>query len=57
MTTPYRQCWSCKHLIEGTATCKAFPDGIPDEIWTNEVDHTTPYPGDNNTQFENNLEK
>lgn len=25
-------CFTCKHNVEGENGCKAFPDGIPDEI-------------------------
>jgi hypothetical protein len=32
--------------------CKAFPNGIPDEIWLGDDDHTKPYPGDNGIRFE-----
>lgn len=49
-----RICSVCKHFnikTEGN-TCKAFPDGIPDEIWTGENDHTKPYKGDHGIQFE-----
>lgn len=33
-------------------TCTAFPGGIPDPIWHNQVDHRKPYSGDNGQQFE-----
>jgi hypothetical protein len=33
-------------------SCDAFPDGIPDEIWTGKNDHKKPYPGDHDIQFE-----
>lgn len=51
MTEPYIKCYFCKHHLEGK-TCKAFPNGIPDVIWTNEVEHTKPYEGDNGIRFE-----
>lgn len=52
------QCGRCKHLIsgqrapDGSRCCKAFPDGIPDEIDIKKFDHRKPYPGDNGIQFE-----
>ncbi|MEM1269496.1 MAG: hypothetical protein AAF752_06355 [Bacteroidota bacterium] len=55
MTTPQSQCTACTHLnrqIEVEPICNAFPSGIPDEIWTNEVAHTSSYPGDNGIHLE-----
>ena len=55
MIAPQPQCAACTHL-DRTATqdqlCEAFPDGIPDEIWTNEVLHTASYPGDHGIHLE-----
>jgi hypothetical protein len=49
------QCTACTHLdrqAEQDQLCNAFPDGIPDEIWKNEVPHTDSYPGDNGIHLE-----
>lgn len=51
-------CNLCKHFsIRGTIdsgihVCDAFPDGIPDEIWQGNNNHTKPYLGDHGIQFE-----
>ncbi len=45
------QCARCAHNNED-GTCKAFPQRIPDAIYTNRHDHTKPYPGDQGFQFE-----
>ena len=50
------RCMRCKHYIIPTKDyipkCKAFPKRIPKEIFSEEFDHTKPYPGDNGIQFE-----
>ena len=45
------QCLQCKHYL-AAQVCDAFPDGIPIEIFTGEVDHRQPYKGDHGIQFE-----
>lgn len=47
-------CTYCRHLYirSGERVCKAFPDGIPQEIWLGQNKHTKPYPGDHDIQFE-----
>jgi hypothetical protein len=52
----------CKHFIgvkqdedgelSERVVCKAFPDGIPDEIAYGTNLHLKPFPGDNGIQFE-----
>lgn len=48
------QCFSCIHYQKwigpGHYRCDAF-EIIPREILFNEVDHTEPYPGDNDIQY------
>lgn len=49
-------CYKCrqrKNVVEvEVPSCKAFPDGIPLEVWRGEHEHTKPYPGDNGIMFE-----
>ena len=49
-------CTECKHFDQDNFVnglyCKAFPEGIPDEIATGEFEHTTYYQGDNGIIFE-----
>jgi len=48
------QCISCYWYIGGISggnhACFAFPEGIPLGIFRGEIDHSDPYPGDNNIQ-------
>jgi len=50
-------CLMCRNLHTaersgGPGACDAFPDGIPAEIWENEVLHLSDYPGDDGVRFE-----
>lgn len=51
MAQPLILCTSCGRLISGSRKCKAYPGGIPPEIWNMEVNHSKPYIGDNGLQF------
>ena len=45
------KCFNCKNktnLYTSTPTCKAFPNGIPDEIYFGENDHSKPLPNQKN---------
>jgi hypothetical protein len=44
------QCSFCENLL-GPRSCRAYPTGIPDAIWENEVDHKQPYEDDNGVRF------
>ena len=49
------KCHSCKHYIiseDVIPICKAFPNGIPLEIFREEIEHTKPYGNDNGIVFE-----
>lgn len=65
MTTPIasRCVGRCRHFVNYTwggpdnrfilgYRCAAFPDGVPEEIYSGRNPHTEPYPGDRGIQFE-----
>ncbi len=54
MIGPAPACLKCKHFFDekGPLKCKAFPDGIPDEIAVGGNGHTKPFKGDHGIQFE-----
>ncbi len=48
-------CTSCTHLDREhrlERRCKAFPRGIPEEIWDGKNDHRKPVRGDHGIQYE-----
>lgn len=51
MCVPVPFCIKCRHLNrasirDDSATCKAFPQGIPDRFWIDMEKHLTSVPGD-----------
>ena len=47
MGQPLSQCDLCIHLqpgvqVDGVGACKAFPQGIPREVYGNDIAHNTP---------------
>lgn len=63
MTTgPRSQCDPCVHFVswldtpdmDGVSHCAAFPDGIPDPVYDNTLDHRQPIEGDHGVRFEAN---
>lgn len=51
-------CMTCRHLAIGTRAglsnlvCAAFPQGVPEAIWSGRHDHRTEYPGDGGVRWE-----
>ena len=46
-------CSFCRHLNNRPGrVCKAFPNGIPMEIWLGNHKHKRSFPGDNGIRFE-----
>jgi hypothetical protein len=45
------QCVNCRYYRDGQK-CAAFPNGIPEAIHDDVVDHTVPVDGDNGIQYE-----
>ncbi len=43
-TIPVGYCHRCKHKYKSRLGCKAYPDGIPDELLLNEMKHDIVYP-------------
>lgn len=60
MIGPMSQCGACSRfrspLLTGDdrATCEAFPDGIPDDVFRNVEDHRRPVDGDRGLRWESN---
>lgn len=44
-------CSECKHLHEDGETCDAFPDGIPANIRSGDIDHHESVAGDDGIIF------
>ena len=51
---PAPMCCFCRHLIEKLGdrdVCSAFPEGIPDEIYSEYFDHRKEFPKDGGIRF------
>ena len=52
------ECFMCKHALKRRDkfkpfdVCDAFPNGIPEEIFSGKVLHHSPYPNDKGIQYE-----
>ena len=45
-------CYRCRHLLGSKAgRCSAFPNQIPERIWSGKSRHTEPFPGDRGVRF------
>jgi hypothetical protein len=46
-------CWACKHFFgREEVACKAFPKGIPQDIYYSGAPHDLPVKGDGGIRFE-----
>lgn len=47
-------CLQCKNFLKqpGAPACRAFPDGIPLDIWAGQRQHAQPVEGDGGVVFE-----
>ena len=50
MIGPPPMCLACARAND-SGSCEAYPDGIPEGIILNEVDHRVAQPGDHGLQF------
>jgi hypothetical protein len=49
------QCENCRHYKMSDdyhVSCRAYPDGIPIELFTGAVSHELPYPGDSGYRYQ-----
>ena len=55
-----QQCLSCVHFCgsfeKSNPSCRAFPLGIPMEIWEGDFDHNNPFIGDREIRFAPSIE-
>lgn len=53
------ECPTCLNFIgyndDNVPTCRAFPEGIPDDIISGETSHVGAYKGDNGIRYERGL--
>lgn len=52
----FSQCVECKHYLgekeNGTDYCKAFPEGIPSDVFWSKIIHDKPIEGDHGILYE-----
>lgn len=49
----FATCYDCQYFRGAKeGRCDAFPDRIPNEIWSGEVRHDKPFPGDRGIRFQ-----
>ncbi len=57
MPSPSILCYDCIYFhTRKSRTCEAFPEKIPDEIWSGTFIHNKPFPGDQGIQFKPKLQ-
>ena len=51
ITLGHSVCHQCAYVTEKGGKCKAFPEGIPPEILSGNVEHFVHYEGDHGLKF------
>jgi hypothetical protein len=44
-------CATCRHKSIYFTTCKAFPNGVPEQLLSGELNHRTPFTGDHGIMY------
>jgi len=53
MKLPERPCFDCEHFRGAKfGRCDAFPNQIPEQIWSGKFQHDKPFPGDHGIRFD-----
>ena len=56
MKLPTPQCFDCEHFRGAKfGKCDAFPDQIPERLWSGKFRHDKPFPGDQGIHYKSKI--